>query len=238
MFITRYLTFFILLISLTFIVGCREKTPVNKKGKAVTLDPPKQTITSYSIHGWGLNNEISSGFSMKVSVPDLSDDDREFLYAKYKADSWIFRIKKGRNEYMGHIFVPFLNAKYKGGRYPLIKDVILKVFYAAASISKRVRTLKCPMLDHRKKIVESGIEGITTFKKTMVVAAKNVVKGKVYKNHQRQEPFNGGMTLRGEYKVEYAMYSYETNTLFSDFIQMDKQVVISREKESSIPGCR
>jgi hypothetical protein len=241
---SKKLLFLILLI----LISCTKERALYKTDGVPRVESKATKIVDVTIVPWkvgaAFKKVISKGIMIKVKLPILSNSDRKKILREKGINSWIIRVKKfrlaGQSEILGYLQVPFIiNFKRRkmavgGGA---IKHAFFQVNYAAAAISRRLENMYCPALGHRKIIRKVKIRDNGTRDSTFSITRNTRIQAKVNAHQVRPYTFNGGMSLRGDYVVELALYGTKRKMVYSNFVRLNQIVNASDERDVQLKEC-
>lgn len=178
---------------------------------------------------------ISKGVRFSFTIPKISDHGRVILKKKYGVDSWIYRVSKisrGTANPIGFFYYPF------SGMTQSTRNYTVNLYYHAAAVGKRFRLFHCPAFNHRSKIGSVEIEDRSLAGKSDVYVRDTMrVPAKVHRIHITPMIFSTGRLMQGKYVVDYAFYNSENKHRYSNWIKVDKTVVVTQENAKSVPSC-
>lgn len=113
------------------------------------------------------------------------------------------------------------------------------VYYAASSISTRLDNLPCPALDHRLVIEDSDLIDNKNQNNLWVTSAvdKKQLTAKVQMISYSPITLNGGMSLKGEYYIDLALYNTATKYRVTSWVTVSNYVSVAKEENVVIKGC-
>lgn len=210
------------------------------------VDPSVSSVKniSWRVGKYG-KEKVSRGFRMYFELPKLSDEAWKSLYENEAINGWLIRLRRKnnlRNEVMGYYAVEMISPKPESKsiyRIQGTKEASLGVYYAASSISSRLDHLPCPAFDHRfwlddievtdrpvgeRLWVTNPVDEITMRPKVTVISYSAVT-------------INGGMSLKGEYYIDLALYNTFTKKKKTSLIELANHVSVQKEEERVIKGC-
>ena len=188
---------------------------------------------------------VSRGIRFSFNLPQISDEALEVLYKQKHIDSWLIKLerKQGlRTEILGYYSMMLVSPDPRNVdklRFNSPKKGSLGVNYAASSISMRLNELPCPALNHRLLIEDFGLKSTGTVSQKWVVSGvdDHNVSAKVSVISYSPITVNGGMKLKGEYRVELAFYNQKLKRRLSGFNALAKAATIDKEVEVAVKGC-
>lgn len=227
-----------LLLILTLLVGCSKEISLSKKNGVYFFKDFSLKMTSAEELDWNVglkkDKNVSTGIVLKIELPRLEKDFIPILYDRYKVDSWIFKINKIRPQgkmALGHIVIPFNKVSQKSSNFSV------HIYYAAAAASKRFRLFHCPAFSHRKKIKDIELVKTNPKVKNLFVGLKSVHKGKTDGLEYFPIIMSGQRSLVGKYNAQVALYSTKNSGVYSKYIPVNGDAIVSREEEVSVPSC-
>lgn len=238
---------YFLILSFLFIIACTKHSEVIlEKDKVAGIHANEGTVFDGQVMDWKVGDfhskTLSKGFLLKVSLPKLGIDNINKILEQTKVDSWLVKIIRqndnGEVITMGHIYLPFYHVNNQTGkrRVEAVESIYAKIYYAAAAISNRLESLKCPALDHRKIIDEVQVK-TGKLERDFFLSYSSEFEDKVLPAEILPHTFNGGNSLIGEYTVQIALYSFTTNVRYSEFIDLPGKVKILKEEEKAVEEC-
>lgn len=230
-----------------FLLGCRDYAEVTIERQQSTIRWEAGGLDTVRVEPWHVGplkrQTLSMGVRVKVDFPLLKESDIEELGAKHGMDSWLVSFSRsslGRKERLGSFYMPlFKTSGRSGGGAATAETGYIDYFYAAASISARLRSLNCPALGHRFTISEAKVRD-TNRPRPLLVAGlmqESLYMGKANKLEFQRNIINGGESLLGEYEISFALYNSKTNRLLSNEVTAPQVLVISGESTENIRGC-
>src|SRR5690606_22837146 len=143
-------------------------------------------------------------------------------------------------ERLGSFYMPlFKTSGRSGGGAATAESGYIDYFYAAASISARLRALNCPALGHRFVVSDTQVRESNRARPLIVVGPmqESLFMGKANKLEFQRNIINGGESLRGEYEVTFALFNSKSNRVLSNEVTAPQVLIISGESTENIRGC-
>lgn len=237
----------LLVISILVLTGCSDYAEVTIERQQSTVRWEEGGMESVRVEPWHVGplkrQVLSMGVRLKVNFPRLKESDIEALGKKHDIDSWLVtfsRASLGRKERLGSFFMPLFKASGRRGGGAVSSEAgYIDYFYAAASISTRLRALNCPALGHRLTISEAKIRDSNRLRALLVLGPmqESLYMGRPEKLDFQRNIINGGESLLGEYEVSFAFYNSKNNRILSNEVTAPQTLVISGESTKNIRGC-
>tara|TARA_R110000868_G_scaffold378945_1_gene644594 strand:- start:5021 stop:5821 length:801 start_codon:yes stop_codon:yes gene_type:complete len=236
---------FTLLILLT---SCRDYAEVDVDGQGASVAWKSGGATSVSVTPWRVGpyrkQMLSMGARVKVEFPALKEEDIEMLGEKFDVDSWLVSIQVsglGRRQRLASYYMPLFKRSGRSGVMGVSSAEMgyLDLYYAAASISTRLRNLECPGLEHRRVLGNAEIREVATGNPMIVVSKMQEYsfQNKVERLDFQRNIINLGESVEGEYQVSFALYNSKKNRVLSNDAIAPQVIVLSGEKNERIRGC-
>lgn len=236
-----------ILLLLTFIGACRDYAEVTPDRQQTTIKWESGGLDSVRVEDWSVGplkrQTLSMGVRMRVNFPLLKESDIADLGERYGLDSWLLSFSRsslGRRERLGSFYMPMFRTAGRTGGGPATPETgYIDYFYAAASISARLRALNCPALDHRLRVSEVNVRDTNRARQLFVVGPmqESPFLGKAVKLEFQRNIINGGESLLGEYEVSFALYNSKTNRVLSNEVTAPQILIVSGESTENISGC-
>lgn len=232
---------FIIILFLAF--SCRPTSDVTSDPQQTSIRWHDGGIDSVKVEPWAVGplkrQKISMGARIKILFPQLRDSDVEMLANKHKVDSWLVtfnRASMGTKERLGAFYMPLFRSSGKAARAEV---GYIDFFYAAASISARLRALECPTLNHRYVLAEAKVRETTTARGLIVLGPmqESIFMGKAERLEFQRNIINGGTTLSGEYQIGLSFYNSNTNKLLSNEVIAPQVLTLANEQVEFVRGC-
>lgn len=239
----------LIFVSTLFILSCQKKAEVTTDYQQTSIRWVNGGIGDARVETWKVGplkrQTLSMGVRIRIDLPRMKDSDIEMLGEKYNVDSWLVTFSKGslgRRDRLGAFYLPLFRAAGRGrgaGGVAQMESGYIDFFYAAASISARLRSLECPALKHRYKIGNVEVRETANDRSLLVVGPMQefTYMGKAEKLEFQRNIINGGSTLSGEYEITLAFYNSKTNRVLSNEVVAPQVLVISQEEVENIRGC-
>jgi hypothetical protein len=245
----RVQTFLFLFIFLSS-VGCSDNSEYfpGRQGSFVVKSEDLE-ITKVKVIKWRVGplrrQVVSKGFIIKFDVPVLSKSNLKKMTKNSSIDSWLLTIMKKSDRgtsTIGRSYIPIKMAGIRKGsdeRYNRLKQAIVKIKYAAASISSRFEKFMCPAFDHRFIIDSPEVEerGSREYNFSSSPIDNHRIVGKIEPMGLGGFEINGGKSLEGEYYIEVALYSSKDKTRRSNFVRYNEIVKIANQNVVRLKGC-
>jgi hypothetical protein len=233
---------FFLLIFLA--LSCTRYAEFNKNNFTLEITPVEMKITHLKEIKWPVGErreqKISQSFIFFVDLPKLRIEDLDYLIKERGVDSWIVRLIVERNSKVQDlgsvyaIFRPKRVSRILQTRGP--SSVNLKIMYSAAYASERLRSLKCPALDHNKRITSMKILGASDIF-SLNLSQPTPYREKSHPIEINPTAFNAGQSLIGDYFLEIAPYNSQKKVIFSSFKRIPLYINVQSEQQMAISGC-
>lgn len=234
-----------LFLSLLLLYSCTKYAEFSKDTFGVNIHPVHMKLSRLSEVKWLVGRPkrtyISQSFTFMADLPNIKQDDLEFLQEKHDIDAWIIRliVQRGSETLdLGSLYAPFQSRKLFRGNHKTgaPSNVSFKVYYSAAYASERFRSFSCPAFGHNLKIDSMSIKGDNE-PFTISVTKSSPYPEKTQLVELSPSAFNGGNTLKGEYFVEIAPYNSKKKVILSNFKRIPQSIVISKEERIEIKSC-
>lgn len=239
----KNLLFFLLLLTL---ISCKEeKSPWSIRAGNLSVTPKGAKVSKASVVGWKVGkprvSEVSRGLLVKFRLPQFEEDFLRNLKTK-GADSLVLRVRKqgtSSNQILGYLFVPLFK-KVRAHKDPSPsspKEVFFNIYYAAASMGRKLFADPCPILDHNKVIGSFEVQRNYSSDTEMLILQQGILNAEVQRSSLTPFIFNSGNELVAEYFFSFAFYNSNSKLLYSDFRETGQKVVVLREETKSVTGC-
>ncbi len=227
------------LIPLLLLVSCTKYHELKKKSGVYYLTDVYNEIQQAKNVEWEVGRKreatISKGIRLNTSISNLSDEAKSYLYKKYGIDSWIIRLSRERRGYaqgIGYFFINLSNMSRTS------KDYTINLYYHAAAVSKRFRLFHCPAFKHRYDITSFDLEDrLGVEKGDIYIRPVKRFPGKVTPLRFAPMIISGGRSLLGKYFIDMALYNTKTKLLYSEWVPVDKTLIIRQEVARSVASC-
>ncbi len=181
------------------------------------------------------NVDISKGLRLYVSMPNISPDGRELLEMKYGINSLIYRlnrVRRGASEPLGYFFFRL------GNMTRTSKNFTLSLYYHAASVSKSFRMFHCPAFNHKFKLENFEINSSRMGDpQDMYVRGVGNIAAKATRLRFAPMITSGGLSLKGKYTLDFALYNEKTKNRYSKWQRVDGVLDITKEVTKALPSC-
>ena len=232
-----------LLLTILLMCSCTKYSPLSKDVH-LKLSEVQMDISHLNEIDWlvGENKEakVSQSFVFVVGMPKVDEDDLDYLYKHKGIDSWIIRlvVQKGlERQDLGSLYTRFKSKSTSRGQGGgASSSVTIKVYYAAAYASERLRFFHCPAFDHTKKISDMKVSGEQINFDLSVDLAKSYPE-KSHLVELSPSSFNGGNSLVGEYFLEIAPYDSEKKLIHAAFKRIPRYVEVLAEERVPVRSC-
>lgn len=233
-----------LFLTLILCFSCTKYAEVSRDAIGIQIEPVQMEISHLNEIGWHVGmkkeEEITQSFTFIVDMPQIKQDDLEYLAEHRNVDAWILRLIVNRGsetQDLGSLYTLFSPTKVaRGAQGGAASSVTLKVFYAAAYASERFRAFKCPAFGHNKKIDTMAITGENEIF-SLSLGQALPYNEKSHLVELTPSAFNGGNSLIGEYYVEIAAYDSKRKMINSAFKRLPMHVSVSREDTIRVKSC-
>jgi hypothetical protein len=188
---------------------------------------------------------ISKGMSLTITYPKLEKKDLEKLHKNLGLDSWIVRVRKNStlgSRALGYFYAPI----FQPGRFGVknlrarqIKSSEVLVYYTAAALSDRLQSFPCPVLNHRRKIVDWELSKVSDDPVTLTITPGIGVPidAKLDPFSYAPQMINGGLELIGRYNLELAAFDHHNKRVISNWVDVPEHFRIDKEDETVLPDC-
>jgi hypothetical protein len=229
---------FLFIILIFSIQSCTKWHEVKEGNGILYIDNAESEIHSLSETQWKVgkkkNKTISKGIRFKFDIPKISSEGALKLSKKHRVDSWIFRIVKksrGKLQNLGNIAYDLANIS------SATNDITVRIFYHAASISQVYRNFKCPAFSHRYKLNQFEIQDSIKATSDIFASRGKRLAGRYIKPSFAPVIFSSGLTLIGNYTVEYALFNSAEKKLYSKWYKANNSIDVISEGRVSVPSC-
>ena len=228
-----------LIFFLTTFVACTKMHDVENKNGIDYLADIRSEIVGVKNVEWSVgrkkNKTISRGIRISTEVPRVSEEAKTTLYKKYGVDSWIFKftkINRGRTSSVGNIYYHFNNISR------VTENFSLNIYYHASTVSQRFRNFRCPAFGHRLLINNMDLEYRSKISaKNIYIREMEIEPAKVDRLSFSPHIFSSGRSLKGKFKVKYALYNSKTKQVFSKWTDVAGAISVTEERSISVPSC-
>jgi len=233
--------FLILLLA----VSCTKYAPVIKDQIGVRIENIELNIKELQDITWKVGKfreyKVSQGLFVVIEVPNLSEEDLDYLSKQKNVDAWIVRVIVQRGseaQDLGSLYAPFRSAKFAGDASSRGSptQVALKIHYAASFASERFRKFTCPAFGHTKRLDKFQLTGD---QKPITVTFDQQIpyEEKSQKVELNPSGFNAGHSLVGNYFFEIAPYNQKDKIILSSFRRLPVYVEVLSEETQDLPSC-
>lgn len=236
----------LLFIALVLSISCSRNAEVSKDSFGVRISNVKMDIAQLNEVTWWIGakkkeEKVSQSITFMVDMPHLSKEDLKFLITKRNVDSWLVRViqvKGSQSQDLGSLITPFVPKKHgRGSNMSPSSHAAIKIFYAAAYASERMRNFKCPAFSHDKRITSMSVKGDNDEVEIILTGAVSY-KEKAQQVQLSPSSFNGGHTLQGQFHLAIAPYDSKRQMLLGEFKQIPRYVDIEREESVFVASCQ
>lgn len=236
------------LMILFLLSSCTDYAEVVIDDQGASIDWKSGGVSSIRVEPWHVGPQrkqlLSMGARVKIELPPLKEEDIELLGKKYDVDSWLITLmvsKLGRKERLASYFVPLFKRSGRSGATGVSNTGAgyLDLFYAAAALSSRLRSLECPGLGHRLLLEDVVVRELSSSRPLLVISRMQEYsyQGKAEKLDFQRNIINLGASMAGEYQVSFAFYNSKRNRVLSNDALAPQVIVLGNEKNQSIRGC-
>jgi hypothetical protein len=233
-----------LFLTLLLSFSCTKYATFTRDAVGIQIEPVKMQISHMNEVEWHVGQKkektITQSFTFIIDLPEVKQDDLDYLSEQRGIDAWILRLIVNRGsetQDLGSLYALFRPQKFsRGGPTGAPSSVTMKVFYAAAYASERFRSFKCPAFGHNRKISDFGIKGDN---EDFTIAVSQAVPY-LEKSHLVEltpSSFNGGNSLVGDYYVEIAAYDSKKKMILSAFKRLPMHVSVGSEELVRVQSC-
>lgn len=246
--------FFLFFIGLLLVTsGCQKYSEFKKiTPRRMALLNNDCHIESAKVMKWhvGLKRDItiSKGIQLKIGFPYIRREDLAYLSKAQGINSWVVKVSRmvptRPAEEIGIFYVPLLVPRGKGQmtsvfRAKQLEFAYFNVYYSAAAISKRFEDSHCPVFNHTRYIEDLNIVRSPASSSTIAIntAERERFTRKVERFGYRPLVLNGGMSLRGRYVVDIALYNFKTKMKQSTYIRLPEELEVPFEGNKVVKEC-
>lgn len=185
--------------------------------------------------------EVTQSITFFLHLPKLKEDDLKYLVQQKEVDSWMVRVilvKGSKEQDLGSLTTPFFSRLHGARPHQSASGLVaIKIYYAAAYASERLRRFNCPAFAHDKRVNSMTVKGA---KDPFDI---NVGSFKSYQDKPREasitpNSFNGGNSLQGEFHFEIAPYSAKKQGIIGDFKRIPRYVEVMSEESIDTKSCK
>ena len=220
------------------LLSCTKYNEVKKANGLHYIEKVHTKLEDAKIVDWEVGREkdvtISKGIRLYITVPNITDEGKDLLAAKYGISSIVYRlsrIRRGSIQSLGYFHYRLNNITRT------TKNFTLSLFYHAASVSKRFRLFHCPAFNHRSIIEDYNVEKIGFDAEDIYIRPVEIVPAKVTRLRFAPMIVSGGTELKGKYILEYAFYNESSKRRFSNWHKVDGVLNIENEVIKTLPSC-
>ncbi|HXH76068.1 MAG TPA: hypothetical protein VNJ08_13945 [Bacteriovoracaceae bacterium] len=235
-------TFFALLL----VISCDRKAQITKDSFAVKVSGIEMDLSQVNEVVWWIGakkkeEKVTQSVTFLVSMPKLKEEDLEYLMKEKRIDSWLVRViqvKGSKSQDLGSLITPFVPAQHgRSSSTAASAHAAVKIFYAAAYASERMRAFKCPAFSHDKRITSMSVKGEDK-PIDLTIGAAISYREKAQQVQLSPSAFNGGHSLQGEFHLAIAAYDSKRQVLLGDFIRLPRYLEIEREESVYVASCQ
>ena len=223
---------------LTILSACSEHVELKSKSGIYFLKDVSVELKDIKEVDWKVGKEreetVSKGIQFKVGVPSLEETASKTLKKSLGIDSWIFRFSKLSNGPKRHLgYVAFDTKK------SITKNLTIHIYYHAASVSHEFRKFHCPAFNHRLRVTSFTIVDSSSSRRhdDIYIRPKETLNGKIDQLGFSPLIYSAGKSLRGEYRVELALYNSTEGKTYSNWIAMDQHISVQSETQVKVRSC-
>lgn len=233
-----------LFLTLLLALSCTKYATFDRDTIGVEIKPVTMQVSHLNEITWlvGQRREekISQSFTFIIDLPKIKDQDLDFLRDEKGIDAWILRliaVRGPETQDLGSLYSLFRQKKMtRGVQAGTASTVSMKVFYAAAYASERLRNFKCPAFGHTKRISSMTIEG-SNDEFSITVGQSVPYNEKSQLVELSPSAFNGGNSLTGNYYIEIAAYDSKKKMTLSPWKRIPMHVRINSEEIVRVSSC-
>lgn len=233
-----------LFLTLLLSISCTKYSPVAKDAMGLRVTGIQMSIDQLQDVEWIIGKKkeakVSQSFVFTLGMPQVNEDDLEFITKTKGIDAWIVRLivqRGSESQDLGSLYAPFKPRRIlRGQSAGAAKNVSLKIYYAAAYPSERFRGFICPAFGHDRKLDDLKVLGENApFDLTLEQETAYGEKSQLIE--LTPSSFNAGNTLSGQYFLEIAGYDSTEKTIHGGFKRLPLSILVGEEKRVPVPSC-
>lgn len=212
-----------------------------------SIKSPEFQIEKAFVEPWSRSKtfaaDVTRGVVVNLNLPQLDSDEMKLLFEKYGIDHWVLRVRKRSgsfgNSILGYVKVPFFTKGHRSGNLRAMKiyEASIMLAYSADLAVVTSETLRCPPLEHRKKITEFKLDEGELREKTWVTIQNRKLSTLLLPLDIKPISIDSGKSLRGDYQFDLALFASNGEDLFGEFEQATGSLEIIEEEDTYIQGC-
>lgn len=236
----------VLFFALVLFTSCTRHAELSKDTFGIKISSIQMDISQLNEITWWIGakrkeEKVTQSVTFLVDMPKLKDDDLEYLSKDRDVDSWIVRViqvKGSKSQDLGSFLIPFFPKQHgRSTNRTAATMAAVKIYYAAAFPSERMRGFSCPAFSHDKRISSMSIAGENKDFDITVSASKSY-REKAQEVQLSPSSFNGGNSLQGEFHLEIAPYNAKKQTLLGEFRRIPKYIEVKSEDSVIVKSCQ
>lgn len=234
-----------LFFTLILFASCTQQAELSKDSFGIRISGVKMDISQLDEISWWIGAkkkevEVTQSITFLLDMPKVKEDDLNHLLKGREIDSWLVRviqIKGSKSQDLGSLLTPFFPRHHGRAHRSTAGLAAIKIYYAAAYASERLRNFKCPAFAHDKRITGMSVEGDNRDFEINVGTFKSYME-KSQEVQLTPSSFNGGNSLQGEFHFEIAPYNSKKHGLMGDFKRIPRFVKIKTEQSIDVKSCK
>lgn len=235
-----------LFFTLILLASCTRHAELSKDSFGIRISGITMDISQLDEITWWIGakkkeTEVTQSITLLLDMPKVKEDDLNHLIKEREVDSWLVRViqvKGSKSQDLGSLITPFFPRSHGRATHRSTAGLAaIKIYYAAAYASERLRNFKCPAFAHDKRIAAMSVEGDNSNFDIVVGTFKSYME-KAQEVQLTPSSFNGGNSLQGEFHFEIAPYNSKKQGLMGDFKRIPRYVEIKTEESVDVKSCK
>jgi hypothetical protein len=235
-----------LIVSIILLASCAKEAKISTDSFGLRVSDVHMDITQLNEIDWWIGakrkeDKVTQSISFSIDMPLLPQKELDRLSNERQVDSWLVRViqvKGSSGQDLGSFMTPFKYQKRsRSSNSGPNSSAAVKIYYAAAYASERLRSFKCPAFSHDKRIGSMAVKGKdASFE--IAFGQSFPYQEKVQLVQMTPSSFNGGHTLTGQFHFEIAPYDSIGKRLMGTFKRIPRFVEVENEKFVNVPSCQ
>lgn len=235
-----------LFFALLLVVSCSKEAEVSRDSfgirvSAVTMDISQLDEIPWWIGAKRKEDKVTQSITFLIDMPKLKKKDLDYLLKERDVDSWLVRVvqvRGSKSQDLGSLLIPFVPRQHgRSSNTSASAHAAVKIYYAAAYASERMRKFKCPAFAHDKRVTKMQVSGDND-PFDIALGASFSYREKAQQVQLTPSSFNGGLSLTGQFYLEIAPYNTKKQSLMGSFKRIPRYVEILAEESVDVESCK
>lgn len=231
-------------LTLILCFSCTKYSTVDRESGSLEVSDINMDVSRLEEVEWyvGKRKEktLTQSVTFVIDMPKVKMEDLDYLTEIRGVDAWIIRViavRGSEQQDLGSLFSQFRPRRQsRSSSGSPASTVSVKIYYAAAYASERLRNSRCPSFGHDKKISSMEVDGEDTpFSLSIGHGTPYAEKSQLIE--LTPSSFNAGNTLVANYFLEIAAYDSRRKQILSSFQRLPKYISIKAEEKVFIESC-